>query len=106
MTRGECGMTHTDRELERRVINFLDRQHVPGLRNVEVEANSGVVTIRGRVKSFHQRQLCIHCCQRVAGVVALNDEVRVVESRFEPHFRPKTSTEKVFGSPSLALAGV
>jgi osmotically-inducible protein OsmY len=103
MTRGECGMAHTDRELERRVINFLDRQHFPGLRTVEVEAQGGVVTIRGRVKSYHERQLCIHCCQRVAGVVTLRDEVRV-ESRLEPHFRPKPAKEPVFAPPALALA--
>jgi hypothetical protein len=37
------------------------------------------VTLRGRVPSFYQRQLFIHCCQRVAGVVQLNDELQVPE---------------------------
>jgi len=79
MIRNESGWGGKDRELERRVINYLSRQHFPRLRSVEVESSQGVVTIRGRVKSFHERQLCINCCQRVAGVVQLNDEVIVEE---------------------------
>lgn len=67
-----------DRDLTRRVMNFL-RQHFPRLRTVEVEARQGIITIRGRVNSFYERQLCIHCCQRVAGVVRLNDELNVVQ---------------------------
>jgi osmotically-inducible protein OsmY len=58
-------------------MNYLSRQLFPGLRLVAVESSQGVVTIRGRVKSFHERQLCINCCQRVAGVVQLNDEIQV-----------------------------
>jgi len=66
-----------DRDLIKRVRGFLTRQHLPSLRSIEVDAAAGVVTISGRVKSFYERQLCIHCCQRVAGVVKLNDRVEV-----------------------------
>jgi osmotically-inducible protein OsmY len=77
MVRSESGWARNDRDVERRVINFLSRQHFPRLRSVEVESSQGVVTIRGRVKSYHERQMCINCCQRVAGVVQLNDEIQV-----------------------------
>jgi osmotically-inducible protein OsmY len=99
MVRSESGWTRNDRDVERRVINYLSRQHFPGLRSVEVEAAQGVVTIRGRVKSFHERQLCINCCQRVAGVVHLNDEIQV-----EDWGRPTMAAcESRF--PALALTG-
>jgi osmotically-inducible protein OsmY len=93
MVRSESGLTHVDRELERRVVNYLAQQHFPRLQRMEVKARQGVVSIRGRVNSYYERQLCINCCQRVAGVIQLDDgiEVRrrapepVVES---PRFRP------------------
>lgn len=67
-----------DRELERRIVNYLCGRHVPALRWIAVEANNGTVTVRGQVSSFYQKQLCINCCSRVAGVVRLHDEVKVV----------------------------
>jgi osmotically-inducible protein OsmY len=97
MYRGESGLDRVDRELERRVVNFL-AQHFPRLRTVQVEASQGVVTIFGRVHSFYERQLCINCCQRVAGVTKLNDEVEVVEPGNSLP-RPKNYR------PRIALAG-
>lgn len=70
-----------DMDLKRRILNYLFGQHFSDLRRLEVSADNGVVTIRGRVSSFHQRQLCIHCCQRVAGVVRVKDEIDVVPAR-------------------------
>lgn len=67
-----------DRDLERRVTNFLAGRHVPGLRHVEVEAHNGTVTLRGRVRTFYEKQLCQDCCRRVAGVVQFIDDVDVV----------------------------
>jgi osmotically-inducible protein OsmY len=66
-----------DRELERRISVFLAGRHVPSLRHLVVEACGGVVTLRGRVKSFYEKQLSQQCCQRVAGVVRLVDAVEV-----------------------------
>ena len=66
-----------DHELERRVVSFLHARHVPGLRHLEVKANGGTVTLRGRVQSFYEKQLCQSCCQRVAGVIRLVDAVDV-----------------------------
>lgn len=66
-----------DRELERRVVNFLAGRHVPGLRHLEVSAQGGTVTVSGRVRSFYEKQLCQECCKRVAGVIKLIDDVDV-----------------------------
>lgn len=66
-----------DKRLEARIQNMLWQHRVPGCNTLEVEAIDGVVTIRGRVNCFYHRQLCIHCCQRVAGVYRLVDEVEV-----------------------------
>jgi osmotically-inducible protein OsmY len=67
----------TDSDLKRRIVNFLHQRHVPSLRNVDVDVDQGVVTMRGKVDSFYHKQLCLNCCQRVAGVVRLIDEIEV-----------------------------
>jgi len=72
--------TTLDRDLERRVQNYLYGRQVHGLRRIEVEASGGTVTLRGRVRSYYEKQLCIHCCRRVAGVIELVDEVVVVST--------------------------
>jgi osmotically-inducible protein OsmY len=70
-----------DRELERRVVNYLNGRHLPALRHLEVEADNGTVTLRGIVSSFYEKQLSQQCCRRVAGVVKLIDDVDVVTHR-------------------------
>jgi osmotically-inducible protein OsmY len=77
MIKAQTELSSADSDLERRITTFLFGQHFADLRKLEVKADKGVVTIRGRVRSFHQRQLCINCCQRVAGVVDINDEISV-----------------------------
>ena len=66
-----------DADLERRVVNFLAGRNVPGLRHVIVEAVDGIVTLRGRVRTFHEKQLCQSGCLRVAGVMRLVDCLEV-----------------------------
>ncbi len=89
--------TQHDRELERRVINFLARQHFPRLQTIKVHARDGVVVISGRVNSFYERQMCIHCCQRVAGVVQLKDQVEV-------HKKSETTPGRFGGLPQVVIA--
>jgi len=74
---GDEAISLSDRDLERRVKGFLGRQHFASLRTVEVSSQSGVITLSGRVNSFHERQLCINCCQRLAGVHGFNDHIEV-----------------------------
>lgn len=66
-----------DTDLKRRILNFLHQRHVPSLRGIHVDVLQGVVTMRGSVDTFYHKQLCLHCCQRVAGVVRLVDEILV-----------------------------
>ena len=70
-----------DRDLERRVTNYLNGRHLPALRYLQVEADNGTVTLRGTVSSFYEKQLSQQCCRRVAGVVKLIDAVDVVSHR-------------------------
>jgi osmotically-inducible protein OsmY len=68
----------SDRDLERRVKGFLYAKHMPGLRNLQVEASNGTVILRGQVGSFYEKQLGHQCCRRVAGVQKLIDSIDVV----------------------------
>lgn len=67
-----------NRELQRRVRSFLSNR-LPKSSRLRVEADNGVVTVQGTHKSFYHKQLCINCCQRVAGVVQLIDMSKVVQ---------------------------
>ena len=60
------------------MTNYLLGYKMPSLRQIQVASNNGTVTIRGKVTSFYQRQLCINCSRRVAGVVRLIDELTVL----------------------------
>ncbi len=70
----------SDEQLQRRVTNFLWQRHFPGLRSLKIEARAGTITVRGKVRSFYEKQLCQHSCRRVAGVLKLIDEVEVVDA--------------------------
>ncbi len=65
-------------ELEKRILNFLLSQHLTGLRGVEVVATGGSVVLRGRVLSDAEKQLCVHCCAHVAGVIHVTDLIEVI----------------------------
>jgi osmotically-inducible protein OsmY len=70
-----------DRDLERRVRNFLRSRHVPMSSTLAIEVRNGVVTLRGTHRSYYHKQLCISCCLRVAGVVRLIDVTNVIADR-------------------------
>ncbi len=66
-------------DLERRVMNYLHSKQMRSLREVTVDADNGIVVLRGEVGSFYEKQLCLNCTRRVAGVVELIDEILVRE---------------------------
>ena len=68
-----------DSELQRRIVNFLFERGPTSLRHLETEVRGGVVVITGRVRTYYEKQLATCCCQRVAGVFEVINEVRVVE---------------------------
>ncbi len=71
----------SDRDLQRRMHNFLRNRHVPLSSTLVIEAKNGTVTLRGTHRSYYHKQLCINCCMRVAGVVRLIDATNVVHAR-------------------------
>jgi hypothetical protein len=71
----------SDRDLERRVSAFLAERSVPALRRIYVHSRQGVVTLRGHVQTFYEKQLSRSVARRVAGVVQLVDDVEVASDQ-------------------------
>lgn len=68
---------YPDQELQFRVKSFLTSRHYPGFERLEVVAENGAVTLTGNVDSFYEKQIAIHSCRRVAGVLILVDQIEV-----------------------------
>ena len=62
--------------LKSRVENFLRSKGITSLGRLDIEVDGSQVTLRGTVRSFYERQLCI-CCQQMAGVSRLIDQLHV-----------------------------
>ena len=93
-----------DRELARRVTNYLAGQHIPALRAIEVEALNGAVTLRGTVKTFYEKQLTHHSASRVAGVRQVIDEIQVTwPTRFQTHLRTTTQKRPTTDRPVVQI---
>lgn len=73
----EHAIERTSGDLKRRVRSFLAQQGINSVHRLNIEVNEGTVTLHGLVSSFYERQLCISCCQRVAGVVRFIDNLTV-----------------------------
>lgn len=67
-----------EQDLLCRVKAFLNGRH--SLRNLRVEVIDDMVLVAGSVSTFHERQLAIECCKRVAGVRQVVDEMTVYSS--------------------------
>ena len=70
-----------DEQLARRVRNFILARILPAANYVDVEAEGEIVTLRGRVGTFYQKQLWLNGAQRVAGVRQVIDQIEVVPFR-------------------------
>jgi len=68
-----------DSELERRIRSFLKGLNLPALGDLEVGVRHGAAVITGHVCTFYQKQLATSCCQRVAGVLSVRNEVSVAD---------------------------
>jgi len=73
--------TYSDDQLARRVHNFLINKQPHGSDRLAVDADGGIITLRGIVSTFYQKQLYIHGAQRVAGVLRVIDELDVRPAR-------------------------
>lgn len=69
----------SDCDLQRQIVTSLAASQMPGLRELQVVVNAGTVTLRGRVRSFYEKQLGQQFSRRVAGVLQFVDEIDVVE---------------------------
>ena len=82
--RGESSLflrvDYPDEDLRRRIESFLRSRHFSALRNLEVGVTSGVVTLKGEVGSFYEKQVALDTCRRVAGVLCTVDQL-LVEQR-------------------------
>ena len=76
-----------DLDLLRRATRFLQDRQPSLLGRVQLAAELGIVTVRGVVRSFYERQLVVACIRRVAGVrqvvdlLVVMDEARPLTSR-------------------------
>lgn len=70
----------SDADLSRRVLNFLHARNVPHCGDLEVEVRNGEAIVAGCVATGYEKQVVSSCCQRVAGVLRVINEVRVSAS--------------------------
>ena len=68
---------YADEDVQQRVSRFLTSRHFPTFRNLVVDVEHGAVTLSGQVDSYYEKQVALNSCQRVAGVLALIDDIDV-----------------------------
>ena len=68
---------YPDDDVQLRVSRFLNSRHFSNFLELDVRVRHGQVTISGEVDSFYEKQVAMTSCQRVAGVLALVDRIRV-----------------------------
>ena len=65
-----------DKSLQLRIVAQLAQSHHQALRRLAVEVNEGLVTLRGSVQWFYEKQLAFQFCQS-QGARQLIDAVEV-----------------------------
>ncbi len=75
-TTSEC---EKDSEKEQRIRIWLGQQGVRSLGRLDVKVIGESVVIGGSVGSFYEKQLATSCCQRVAGILHVHNQVEVEE---------------------------
>jgi osmotically-inducible protein OsmY len=73
---GEAGMK-SNSELQRDVQNELNWSHSMTAAGIGVTAQAGVITLTGNVPSYFEKVEAEHIAGRVAGVMAIADELKV-----------------------------
>jgi osmotically-inducible protein OsmY len=69
--------TAEDRRIEGLIRRSLAGSHMRTLRSVTVVVRAGTVTLRGTLRTFYEKQICIECCRRAEGVRAYTDQLSV-----------------------------
>ena len=102
-TASTASISSADLDIERRVALFLDQRRLSCGTRLSISARRGVVTLRGMVPTFHQRQLIIEFTRHVAGAVQVIDELEVDPPR-AASTRPRSSDQTLaFLASTVAL---
>lgn len=72
---------YPDDDVQLRVARFLCSKHFSNFNELDVQVEHGQVTVTGEVDSFYEKQVAMNSCQRVAGVLALVDQIRVRKAK-------------------------
>lgn len=68
---------YPDDDVQVRVSRFLNSRHFSNFLDLDVRVLNGKVTISGEVDSYYEKQVAMTSCQRVAGVLSLEDRINV-----------------------------
>jgi len=82
-----------DDDLARRATAYLASRGFHSFRNLRVSAESGVVRITGRLRTWHEKQVAHESCRRVAGVRQVIDSTEVAPPAVTDH--PASSLVRV-----------
>lgn len=69
--------THSDSLLKNKISQSLSLQHIPSFKTLEVEVDHGLVTISGKLHSYHHRQIALSTCQQMRDVITVIDMISV-----------------------------
>lgn len=97
---------HLDADLLTRVGIALTMRLSHTSHAVHIQVDNGVVTLRGLVPTFYDRQLAIEVTRRVAGVLKVRDELSVTNPSggFDKAWTPHSSSEYLSRSTPAANA--
>ncbi len=70
-------MSRTNTELQQDVLSELKYEPSVDASNIGVTAKEGIVNLTGNVKSYAEKYAAVHAAERVAGVKAVADELKV-----------------------------
>jgi osmotically-inducible protein OsmY len=70
-------MTNSNIQLQQDVLQELEYEPSVNASNIGVTAKDGIVGLTGNVKSYAERYAAVHAAERVAGVKALTDDLKV-----------------------------
>lgn len=71
-------MIKTDSQLQRDVIDELRWDPMVGSAEIGVAARNGVITLSGQVENYAKKYAAVRAAERVAGVRAIAEELKVV----------------------------
>ena len=65
-------------DLKRRITACLSSR-LPELQGIHITVYGNTATLRGEVRSLHEKRLCLECCRHVPGVMRVVDDLTLAE---------------------------